>query len=166
MRRRVRLRRWTRCRRRLAWGLGSRRRSSYFLFWIVLSSIFGILLSAPFCNDFLLRRRLVLYKLDVRHLRSGRRRNQKEESENEASNDAREVEDIRSACRFRQFNNVFRIDLLALDYSCSVIRISCRICEICQEESHNDHRSRRSEVTLSQRSDQLSIWLHMKGLAE
>jgi len=100
------------------------------------------------CNDFLLGRRLILHKLNVRHLRSGRRRDQKEESQNEARDDKREVEYIRTACRFRQLDYIFRIYLLALNDSGSVICISCRICEIGKKESHDDHGSGGAEMPL------------------
>ena len=135
----MRLRSRTRCRCRLARRFRRRRRSGHFFLRLMLSSIFGIMLGASFGNDLLLHRRLILHKFNVRHLRSGRRWNQKEESENKAGNDAGKMENVRSAGGFRQFDDVFRIYLFALDYSCSVICITGCICEIGKKESHDHH---------------------------
>lgn len=162
----MRLRSWTRRRRRLAWSLRCRGRRSHFLLRIVFAGRFRILFSPSFGNHSLLHRRLVLHKFNIRNLRSWRRRNQEEEGKDEARDDKREVEYIGAARSLRQFDYIFRIYLLALNDSSSVVSISCRICKIGKEETHDHHRSRRSEMSLGERSYQFPVRLHMKGLTE
>ncbi len=53
----------------------------------MLAGVFGIFLGATFGNDSFLDGRLVLDKLDIRHLSPWRRWNQKEKGKNEAGDD-------------------------------------------------------------------------------
>lgn len=72
------------------------------------------MLGSTWRYDFLLNRGLVLNKFDIRDLRQRPRWNQEKEGQDEASEKQSEVSQIRTACGFRHFQNIFGIDLPTL----------------------------------------------------
>ena len=104
-------------------GFRCRRRSLNRLLF-VLAAIFRIVFGFAWRHDLLLRFFLILNEFDIRHLRAGRRRYEKEEGENKGRDHGRDVKYVRTACRFGHLHHIFRVDMSSLNESGMVICVS------------------------------------------
>lgn len=81
----------------------------------MLSTGLRVVSSTLFCLGLFFGVLFVLDKLNIRNLRSRRRRNQEKESENQASEKTGYMKDIRTACGLRHFQSVITIESLTLN---------------------------------------------------
>lgn len=101
-------------------------------------------------DDFLRGGRLVLDELDIRHLSARRRRNQEEEGKNETADQNREVKYVRSARCFGHLDDIFGIDVLALNKGGMIVGISGCVGDKGQEKTDNNDGGWTSHLSLSQ----------------
>jgi hypothetical protein len=132
----------------------------------MVPGVFRIVLGLPFRNDLLLYGRLILNKLDIRHLRGWRRRHYKEECQDEAREHKREVEDIRPACRLRHLNYILRVYMAALNHSRVVVRVTHRKGNKRDDQPEVDERHRRSQMNGLNRLTEDDVRLHVIRDAE
>jgi len=133
---------------------------------LMLSGIFGIVLGFLLGDNFVLHGRLVLNKLDIRHLRSRRRRHYKKESQNEAGEHQRKVEYVRAGSCLRHLYYIFRIYLTAVNHSRVVVGIARSIGNEGENQSDVNDRNRRAEMRCLYGLAQNHVGLHVIGHTE
>lgn len=131
----------------------------------MLAGIDRVVLGFAVRLDPLLDLRLILNELDIGYLRFGQRRDDEEEGQDEHGQHEREVEYIRPAGRFRQFDDHIRIDA-APAHGGVIVGVTHGISDEADEKEDENKRDCRAHVPIGEDHNQHAIGLDVKGDAK